>query len=91
MWSFVTTRARHQRCIGSFLPVNAAVHRRVEGMEMPSMPKRDKFAALTKEEVELVWVWIEQGAVWPEGVVLSAPQTENHDKARRKPFYEEWD
>jgi mono/diheme cytochrome c family protein len=45
---------------------------RVEGMEMPPMPKRDKFAALTKEEVELVRAWIEQGAVWPQDVVLHA-------------------
>src|SRR5262249_2563289 len=43
---------------------------RVEGMEMPPMPKRDKFAAFTKDEVELVRAWIEQGAVWPVDVVL---------------------
>jgi mono/diheme cytochrome c family protein len=43
---------------------------RVEGMEMPPMPKRDKFAALTKEEVELLRAWVEQGAVWPADVVL---------------------
>jgi hypothetical protein len=43
---------------------------RVEGMEMPPMPKRDTFAALTKEEVRLLLTWIEQGAVWPADVVL---------------------
>src|SRR5262249_51827670 len=43
---------------------------RAEGMEMPPMPKREKFAALTKEEVELLRAWIEQGAVWPKDVVL---------------------
>ena len=45
---------------------------RVEGMEMPPMPKRDKFAAFTKEEVELVRAWIEQGAVWPKDVALNS-------------------
>jgi hypothetical protein len=45
---------------------------RVEGMEMPPMPKRDKFAALTKDEVELVRAWIEQGAVWPADVILNS-------------------
>jgi hypothetical protein len=43
---------------------------RVEGMEMPPVPKRNKFAALTRGEVELVRAWIEQGAVWPGDVVL---------------------
>jgi hypothetical protein len=46
------------------------VSSRVEGMEMPPMPKRDKFPALTKDEVELMRAWIEQGAVWPKDVVL---------------------
>jgi len=45
---------------------------RVEGMEMPPMPKRDKFAAFTKEEAELLRAWIDQGAVWPADVVLSS-------------------
>jgi hypothetical protein len=43
---------------------------------MPPMPKRDKFAALTKDEVELVRAWIEQGAVWPKEVVLGPPAAE---------------
>jgi ankyrin repeat protein len=49
---------------------------RVEGMEMPPLPKRDKFAGLTKEEVELMRAWIEQGAVWPNGLVLGSRQGE---------------
>jgi hypothetical protein len=44
-------------------------------MEMPPMPKRDKFAGLTKEEVELMRAWIEQGAVWPQDIVLGRPTT----------------
>jgi N-acyl-D-amino-acid deacylase len=47
---------------------------RVEGMEMPPMPKRDKFPALSKEEVELMRAWIEQGAVWPRDVVIAPPK-----------------
>jgi hypothetical protein len=45
---------------------------RVEGMEMPPMPKRDKFAAFTKDEVERVRAWIDQSAVWPKDVVLTS-------------------
>jgi ankyrin repeat protein len=49
---------------------------RIEGMEMPPLPRRKQFAAFTKEEVELVRAWIEQGAVWPVGVVPGRPRTE---------------
>ena len=45
-------------------------------MEMPPLPKRDKFAAFTKDEVALVRAWIEQGAIWPADVVLSPPRKE---------------
>jgi mono/diheme cytochrome c family protein len=47
---------------------------RIEGMEMPPMPKRDKFAALTRDELERVRAWIEQGAAWPAGAVLNSKQ-----------------
>jgi hypothetical protein len=47
---------------------------RVEGMEMPPMPKRGKFPALTKEEVELVRAWIAQGVVWPAEAVPQSPK-----------------
>jgi N-acyl-D-amino-acid deacylase len=53
-------------------PLLDYVSGRVEGMEMPPMPKRGKFAALTKEEAELLRAWIEQGAVWPAGAVLDS-------------------
>jgi hypothetical protein len=43
---------------------------RVEGMEMPPMLRRERFAGLNKEELELMRAWIEQGAVWPADVVL---------------------
>jgi ankyrin repeat protein len=49
---------------------------RVEGMEMPPLPKRDKFTAFTKDDAELFRAWIEQGAIWPEDVILSPPRKE---------------
>jgi hypothetical protein len=57
-------------------PLLEYVSGQVEGLEMPPLPRRDKFAALTKEEVELVRAWIEQGAVWPKEVVLGPPAAE---------------
>lgn len=44
----------------------------VEDLEMPPLGKREKFPALTKDEVARLSAWIEQGAVWPEGVSLQA-------------------
>jgi mono/diheme cytochrome c family protein len=55
-------------------PLLDYVSDRVGGMEMPPMPKRDKFAALTREEVQLVRAWIEQGTVWPKDAVLTPPR-----------------
>ena len=45
---------------------------RAEGMEMPPVPRRDEFAAFTREEVVVVRAWIEQGAAWPADVVLNS-------------------
>jgi hypothetical protein len=53
-------------------PILDYVSGRVGGMEMPPLSKRDKFAALSKEEVELMWAWIEQGVAWPAGAVLNS-------------------
>jgi ankyrin repeat protein/mono/diheme cytochrome c family protein len=44
----------------------------VEDLEMPPLGKREKFPALTKDEIARLSAWIEQGAVWPEGVSLQA-------------------
>src|SRR5262249_47297481 len=49
-------------------PLLEYVDGRVEGMEMPPLPKRGRFAAFTKDDVQLVRAWIEQGAVWPNNV-----------------------
>jgi ankyrin repeat protein len=45
----------------------------VEGMEMPPLPARGRYPALTEEEQTLVRAWIDQGAAWPEGVTLRPP------------------
>jgi ankyrin repeat protein len=42
-------------------------------LEMPPPAKRDRFPSLTKEEVQLLAAWIDQGAVWPKNVDLSPP------------------
>jgi ankyrin repeat protein len=45
----------------------------VEDLEMPPLSRRDKFPALTRDETARLSAWIDQGAVWPEGVLLQAP------------------
>lgn len=44
--------------------------------EMPPRATRDKFPALSKEEVTLLRRWIDQGAEWPNGVTLATPKSE---------------
>lgn len=44
----------------------------VQDLEMPPLAKRSQFPALTKEETGKLRAWIDQGAVWPEGVTLQA-------------------
>lgn len=46
----------------------------VTDMEMPPVDKRDKYPALTKDQVGVLRAWIDQGAKWPDGVKLSVPQ-----------------
>ncbi|MES2470445.1 MAG: ankyrin repeat domain-containing protein [Verrucomicrobiota bacterium] len=48
------------------------VQDQVEDLEMPPVAKRGKYPAISKDEAERVRAWIEQGAVWPEGVSLRA-------------------
>jgi hypothetical protein len=55
-------------------PLIDYVSGRVGGMEMPPIPKRDKFAAFNKEEAALLRAWIEQGAGWPADAVLNSKQ-----------------
>ena len=43
-------------------PLVAYVSELVEDMEMPPTDKRDKYPALTKEQIGLIRAWIDQGA-----------------------------
>lgn len=45
----------------------------LEDLEMPPVDKQDRYPKFTKEQVSLVRAWIDQGASWPEDLVLSAP------------------
>ena len=45
----------------------------VEDMEMPPLAKRGQYPALSPEEIARLRAWIDQGASWPEGVVLASP------------------
>ncbi|MBI3862428.1 MAG: ankyrin repeat domain-containing protein [Planctomycetia bacterium] len=40
-------------------------------MEMPPPERRDRFPALSKDEVHLLRAWIDQGAEWPKDVTLT--------------------
>ena len=42
----------------------------VEDLEMPPLGERAKYPALTKEEIRQFRNWIQQGALWPDGIVL---------------------
>ena len=42
--------------------------------EMPPRAVRDRFPALSRDEVALVRAWVDQGAEWPTGVSLTLPQ-----------------
>ena len=44
----------------------------VEDMEMPPLKSRKKYAALTREEIQSLRAWIDQGAPWPGAVTLKA-------------------
>jgi hypothetical protein len=48
----------------------------VPGSEMPPRARRQRFPALSADQIELLRAWIDQGAEWPEGVSLSAPRIE---------------
>jgi ankyrin repeat protein len=42
----------------------------VEDLEMPPQGKRSKYPALNEEEINKLTRWIDEGAYWPEGLVL---------------------
>jgi len=47
---------------------------KVSELEMPPRAVRERFPALTADEVGLLRAWIDQGAEWPTGVVLTSPK-----------------
>jgi ankyrin repeat protein len=54
-------------------PLLRLVHDEVEDLEMPPLAKRGKYPALTLDEVAKIRAWIDQGACWPDGVLLGTP------------------
>jgi ankyrin repeat protein len=44
--------------------------------EMPPKAARERFPALTTDEVALLRTWIDQGTEWPTGVLLTSPKIE---------------
>jgi ankyrin repeat protein len=57
-------------------PLIDYVSEKVPELEMPPRAVRQKFPALTREEVALLRAWIDEGAEWPTGVMLISPKTE---------------
>jgi ankyrin repeat protein len=57
-------------------PLIDYVSGKVPESEMPPKAQRERFPALTREEVSLLRAWIDQGAEWPTGVLLTSPKIE---------------
>jgi hypothetical protein len=55
-------------------PLIAYVSGKAPELEMPPMAVRDRFPALSPDEVALLRAWVDQGAEWPAGVLLTPPQ-----------------
>jgi ankyrin repeat protein len=49
----------------------------VPDSEMPPKTQRKRFPALRMDDVAFLRAWIDQGAEWPKGVLLSSPKIEN--------------
>jgi ankyrin repeat protein/mono/diheme cytochrome c family protein len=59
-------------------PLIEYVSGKVPDSEMPPKAQRKKFPAMRTEDVALLRAWIDQGAEWPNGVLLSSRQMQNH-------------
>jgi len=57
-------------------PLVDYVSGQVPESEMPPRAVRERFPALTTDEVALLRAWIDQGAEWPSGVSLTPPKPE---------------
>src|SRR5262249_29948386 len=55
-------------------PLIAYVSSQVPDSEMPPRAERERFPALTAQEVALLRAWIDQGAKWPADVFLTPPK-----------------
>ena len=42
----------------------------IEDLEMPPLGRREKYPALSVDEINRVEAWIREGAEWPDGVIL---------------------
>ena len=62
---------------GSASPLIRQARGQVEDMEMPPLSKRDKYPALTAQEIDYLSAWIDGGAPWPEGTVISSAAGES--------------
>jgi hypothetical protein len=51
---------------GESSPLIRFVADQVEDLEMPPLAKRDKYPALSREEIDRLRAWIDEGAGWPE-------------------------
>jgi mono/diheme cytochrome c family protein len=61
---------------GEKSPLIDHVSGKVPESEMPPKAVRDRFPGLTADEVGLLRAWIDHGAEWPTGVVLTSPKVE---------------
>jgi hypothetical protein len=57
-------------------PLVDYVSGQVPESEMPPRAVRERFPALTTDEVALLRAWIDQGAEWPAGVLLTSAKVE---------------
>jgi hypothetical protein len=57
-------------------PLIDYVSSEVPDSEMPPRAVRERFPGLTTDEVALLRTWIDQGAEWPTGVLLTSPKIE---------------
>jgi len=57
-------------------PLIDYVSGRMPDSEMPPKAQRKRFPALSTDDVALLRAWVDQGAVWPKGVLLSSPEVE---------------
>jgi ankyrin repeat protein len=54
-------------------PLIDYVSGKVPESEMPPKAARERFPALTRDDLALLRAWIDQGAEWPMGVLLTSP------------------